>query len=289
MRKALVAGIVGLGVLAGCISSQQPVANEYFYMEYSPTTNAIVDKALLACELEGVQAVPANIQTSSTPVYTSPMNCGPDYLGNITCTGGYTSGGQVSSYDANTKLRYKVSAQCMASAGISLAEAPSCPQNDLKKDRYKYNISALDILVIEFTNKTLSGLTMPPQKDTCIQPGEHDTMENSQTNSLLAYYKNWAEMNSPEDLRQKEKYRKIYMEARRPDAIKVNVFSMESEIKFCTGQIDEQGFLETIKQQWEMIGLEKSSDEMKAMFDTRSLYKNTCILGDATKSHNGWE
>jgi len=289
MRKAVVGGFVGFGLLTGCISSPQPVSPDYYFLKHSPTTNAIVNKALLACELEGVQSVPANIQTSSTPTYTSPMTCGPDFLGNITCTGGYSSGGQVSSYDANRNLRYKVSAQCMVNSGISLAEAPACPNDNMKKDRYKYDLSALDILVIEFTNEVLSGLTMPPAKDTCIEPGEHGTMENSKTNSLLAYYKNWAEMNSTEDLRLKEKYRQAYIEARRSDVIKRNVFNMEEDIKFCTGQIDEGDYIESIKKMWEMIGLEKSSADIEAMFDTSSLYKNTCVLGDVTKSHKGWD
>ena len=290
MRKALAVGVVGLGLLAGCTSNEQQVAPGYFYLKQTAASAAAVNKALVSCKLEAVQAVPANVQTTSTPTYTSPVNCSSGYNGQINCYGGYTSGGQVSSYDVNSDLRDKVITQCYNNSGIVSATVPACPKKDVHQDRYKYNISALDILVIEHTNRTLSGVTQPPLVDTCIEPGgEYSIINNAKTNSLLAYYKNWSEMNSEMDLTIKEVFRKQFRATRTPAAIKLSVFAVEAEIKFCTGQTDEQDFLEYIGQHWELIGLEKSSDEIEAMFDTSSLYKNTCVLGDATKSHKGWD
>ena len=285
MRKALIAGVFGAGLLGGCMSSQEPVAEGYFYIAETAATNADVNKRLLSCGVKGAQEVPANVLTSSTPVYSSPATCGPDFLGNMSCNGGYISGGQVSSYDANEELRRKVVRQCLREARVTATDAPPCPTKDQKKNRFDYGLSALDILVLEWANETVQGITYPPQKYTCVEPGGFSTTYNPNTNDLILFYKNWATMLSAEDEILKQKYRKAYKETRSSSIVKNRISAMELDRKLCTGKISVDGYLEEIRQSWkDVIGLSKSKEEMKQLYNIKTLFQSVCEFGNLNLS-----
>ena len=286
MRKALVAGIVGLGLLGGCMTSQEPVAEGYFYVAKTATTNAEVNKRLLSCEIRGSQEVPANVLTSSTPVYSSPATCGTDFLGNISCSGGYISGGTVSSYDVNEELRRKVIRQCLLDSGLTASDAPPCPTKDKKKNRFDHGLSALDIVVLEWANKIKQGITHPPQKYTCVEPGgDYSVTDNPNTNDLILFYKNWATMLDAEDEIAKQNYRKAYKETRSQFAVKSRVTGMELDMKLCTGKINADEYLEAIRQRWKQeINLTKSKEEMEQIFNTKTLSQSVCEFGNVNES-----
>lgn len=286
MHKTLVAGIVGLSLLSGCMTSQEPVAEGYFYVANTATTNAEVNKRLLSCEVRGSQEVPANVLTSSTPVYSSPATCGPDFLGNMSCSGGYISGGTVSSYDVNEELRRKVIRQCWRESSLTATDAPPCPTKDQKKNRFDHGLSALDILVLEWANKTTQGITHPPKKYTCVEPGgDYSVTDNPNTNDLILFYKNWATMLDAEDEIAKQNYRKAYKETRSRFNVKSSVSGMELDMNLCTGKIDADGYLEAIRQSWKQeINLTQSKEEMEQIFNTKTLFQSVCEFGDVSKS-----
>ncbi|WP_111429951.1 hypothetical protein [Rhodobacteraceae bacterium DSL-40] len=82
------------------------------------------------CQVEATQRVPAQIQYSQTPAYTTPASVTCNQYGTQTfCnqTGGQTYGGEMQSYDANAGLRQQVHLQCMARKGYQLVNLPACP------------------------------------------------------------------------------------------------------------------------------------------------------------------
>ena len=131
MYKALIAGIVGLGLLSGCIKSPpQP-----FYLKTGSTSQEH-NRILLKCEVEAAQKIPVSNQASTTPVfttptYTTPVSCYSGYGGYVTCSGGQTTGGQtyggnVVISDANLGLRQRLQDQCMADKGYILRNLKPC-------------------------------------------------------------------------------------------------------------------------------------------------------------------
>ena len=82
------------------------------------------------CQVEAVQRVPAQVQTTQTPVYTTPVSTTCNQIGTQTfCNqmGGQTYGGQTQSYDVNSGLRQQVHSQCMAKKGYRYLNIPACP------------------------------------------------------------------------------------------------------------------------------------------------------------------
>ena len=82
------------------------------------------------CQVEAVQRVPAQVQTTQTPAYTTPVSTTCNQIGTQTfCNqmGGQTYGGQTQSYDVNAGLRQQVHLQCMARKGYQYLNIPACP------------------------------------------------------------------------------------------------------------------------------------------------------------------
>ena len=112
MRKALVVGVFGLGLLGGCMQSSP----QLFYLK-TGSVGQEHNRILLKCEVEAAQQVPVNNQTSTTPVfttptYTTPVSCYTGYGGYTTCSGGQTMGGQT--YGGNVVTsEFSCAATCM--------------------------------------------------------------------------------------------------------------------------------------------------------------------------------
>ena len=97
------------------------------------------------CAVAASQQVPSAMAVAQTPVYTTPTYASPTYTScygygyGASCTttggqisGGQTYGGQVYSYDANSQLRQRVVAQCMAQKGYANYSFPTCTAEDVK-------------------------------------------------------------------------------------------------------------------------------------------------------------
>ena len=82
------------------------------------------------CQVEAAQRVPAQMQVTQTPTYTTPVSTMCNQIGTQTfCnqTGGQTYGGEIQSHDANAGLRQQVHLQCMAKKGYRYVNIPACP------------------------------------------------------------------------------------------------------------------------------------------------------------------
>lgn len=131
MRINLNCGLAAIFLVAGC--SGETTNSAYMYRE-KPTTKTQKASAMLQCEVYSTKEVPASNQTSvtpqyRTPTYTTPVNCYTGYGGYTSCTGGQTYGGNivggnVSTTDANSGLRYRLYKSCMAEKGYKTTEFP---------------------------------------------------------------------------------------------------------------------------------------------------------------------
>ena len=121
MRKAVVAGLVGVGLLAGCMT---PAPLRYYLKTGSNSLTH--NEAQLECEVAAAQSVPVSNQVSTTPTFTTPVTCSPGFGGSVTCNGGQTFGGNVVTHDANLDLRVRLESQCMANKGYTVRYLPNC-------------------------------------------------------------------------------------------------------------------------------------------------------------------
>jgi len=130
MRKAVVIGIVGIGLLTGC----QAATNSVYKYRDKPTTKFQKAEALLSCEVSAAKEIPVSNQTSTTPTfrtptYTTPVSCYTSYGGYTSCSGGQTTGGQtfggnLVTQDANLDLRGRVYEQCLVEKGYKTTPFP---------------------------------------------------------------------------------------------------------------------------------------------------------------------
>ena len=122
MQKTFLAAVAPVA-LTGCL------ALETYYKEGATVTR--LDRDLTNCQVIAAQQVPANTQIGMTPVYTTPISTSC-YGYTCTTTGGNVYGGDLYSYDANSGLRNKVTAQCMSSQGYEYVEIQPCTSQQLK-------------------------------------------------------------------------------------------------------------------------------------------------------------
>jgi hypothetical protein len=88
-----------------------------------------LEQMLTSCQVYAAQQVPANIRTSTTPAYTTPVQTYCNNIGGFTScnsTGGQTYGGDTYSTDVNSSLRAKVLNQCYAQNGIGYYTFSPC-------------------------------------------------------------------------------------------------------------------------------------------------------------------
>lgn len=121
MRKTVAIGIIGVGLLAGCMTPE-PMP---FYLK-TGSTPIQHNEAQLECEVTAAQSVPVSNQISTTPTFTTPISCSPGYGGYVTCSGGQKLGGNVVTNDANLDLRVRLETQCMANKGYTVRYLPNC-------------------------------------------------------------------------------------------------------------------------------------------------------------------
>jgi hypothetical protein len=112
-------------------------------------------KDVLDCNVLAVKEVPANNQSSTTPVYTvpkftPPVYCSTGYLGMTTCSGGQTIGGQtfggnLVTKDVNSNLRLKVFEECLKNKGYKFTDTPipQCKNNQIPKAYFNKNYNPL--------------------------------------------------------------------------------------------------------------------------------------------------
>ena len=108
-------------VLSGC--GGNPVL-----LPYKPNvTKAVANKELLDCQVKAANAVPSSISTYTTPKITTPMQCETDpFFGNVSCSGGQTTGGNTVSRDLNANLRGRYVEQCLMDKGYTILSYPHC-------------------------------------------------------------------------------------------------------------------------------------------------------------------
>ena len=123
MRNVLAA--LSLLAVAGC----QTTTVQYAYKPNTSVTQK--DRDSLECEVYATRLINPNVQTGTTPTFTTPTQTNCYTIGNsVQCytTGGQTTGGQAYSYDANAALRQDVVQQCMADRGYTFSAIPICPE-----------------------------------------------------------------------------------------------------------------------------------------------------------------
>mgnify|MGYP003631533907 CR=1 FL=1 len=129
------AALISSVILFGCATTPATQTilwadSKSFSQQQSDVTN---------CQISALREIPRAMAVGTTPTYTTPVYTTPTstqcYGGGYyaTCTstggnvsGGQTYGGQVYSYDANSKLRDQVAAQCVANKGYQLLTYPTC-------------------------------------------------------------------------------------------------------------------------------------------------------------------
>lgn len=135
MKRSLLAFCLA-GLLAGCAG---PV--DLWYKPGVP--RGASSSLLLQCRVTASQQVPANTQYATTPVQVIPGRTVCRNSGNVTkCyqSGGYVTGGETYSFDANAPLRDNVVAQCMNMQGYQAVELRRCEDKDLKGGVQDYTI-----------------------------------------------------------------------------------------------------------------------------------------------------
>jgi len=118
-------------VLSSCIAGEPFVA-----AWREGATAAEAREAQTDCMIEAANRVPQQIQSYTTPVYTTPSNVQCNRIGNyVSCQqyGGQVYGGQTQIYDANTRLRDMATAQCLSRRGFGIATIPACTSEQKKK------------------------------------------------------------------------------------------------------------------------------------------------------------
>ena len=130
MRKGVVAGIVGVGLLAGCATLG--TNSNYLYKD-TPTTRSEKADDVLTCKVSAANEVPVSNQSSTTPTWTTPVITSPVSCytsgGYTNCTGGVTTGGQTMggnlvTMDVNRELRSRVEDRCLANKGYIRTSFP---------------------------------------------------------------------------------------------------------------------------------------------------------------------
>ena len=145
MHKVLVAGIVGLGLLAGCGLT----ANTSYLYKSKPVTLGEKNDHMFACKLEAAQAVPTDNVTSRTPTWTTPVSC--NTIGTYTsCSGGQTYGGNLITNDRNQALRTEYENRCQAKKGYVRTSSP-IPMCDGKR------VKAANITMESIVHKPVEG------------------------------------------------------------------------------------------------------------------------------------
>lgn len=136
-------------ILTGCMAALSPVP----YQEGKTAKQSNND--LLDCNVSATQKVPVNTGVYTTPRYTTPLNCNTS-LGNTTCTGGQTYGGNVGSYDSNARLRQQVTIQCLENKGYAMVNYKPCPNDVKKKHKQKLSgsVGTLDYQLISPYNNS---------------------------------------------------------------------------------------------------------------------------------------
>lgn len=117
--------------LSACVASEPFVAA---WREGATATEA--REAQTDCMIEAANRVPQQIQSYTTPVYTTPSNVQCNRIGNyVNCQqyGGQVYGGQTQIYDANVRLRDMATAQCLSRRGFGVVTIPACTSEQAKK------------------------------------------------------------------------------------------------------------------------------------------------------------
>ena len=131
MLRALIFGIMSIGLLSGCFvndtSNDMP---SFYYSKTTPSGNQIVEK-LKNCAVESFQKVPARTIVDTSPTYNMPINCST--IGTQTRCSGGSYGGRVSSYDENDTLRDYARMQCLEKVDVyrsyGIGQSKSCPKS----------------------------------------------------------------------------------------------------------------------------------------------------------------
>lgn len=281
MRLGLTFVIFLNGFLSACAQPSEEVAEAYLYrINAEGSTLTAIDDLLLSCQIEAAQTIPANNQTSSAPIWSSPTSCRPDFSGNVRCTGGQVSGGQISTYDANKDLRSKFLTKCIIKAGLKPAFVQECPKKLTGPEKYTFGLSPLDMLTIKYLNSRMSKTVSPPNEYTCIEPGDFSLTQNPRTNNLLLFHKSWSQMNSEKDLILKEHARDEYRTDPYVHAhFSANIVVMNDKIDFCTNVISQEDFIKRIRSVWNIhLGGDFSLEDVKKAIDIDNLKTDTCGL-----------
>jgi hypothetical protein len=139
MRSAAL--IFSFVFLTSCVASEPFVA-----AWREGATAAEASGAQTDCMIEAANRVPQQIQSYTTPVYTTPSNVQCNTYGNyVSCQqyGGQVYGGQTQIYDANVRLRDMATAQCLARRGFSVATIPACTTEQTKKGLVSFSSGRL--------------------------------------------------------------------------------------------------------------------------------------------------
>lgn len=126
-----------LALLLSFVFLSACVASEPFVAAWREGATAAEARAAQTdCMIEAANRVPQQIQSYTTPVYTTPSNVQCNRIGNyVNCQqyGGQVYGGQTQIYDANVRLRDMATAQCLSRRGFSVATIPACTTEQTKK------------------------------------------------------------------------------------------------------------------------------------------------------------
>lgn len=242
--------IISTILLSACQSTN---GSKIYYASEDLTTKGI-NQGLKQCKLESISKVPANTVVTTSPSYTTPVQCNTIF-GNISCTGGDTYGGNVSSYDANAGFREEIRDDCLSEKGIiQLSDLPKCETWSLG-GYYDGRLSAEELAAIQvgFENSLFTNqITEHYKKATafnryCLITPATDTMAGV-TTRLASFPSNFLKSTSAERQGTVMINRWSYDEYPIPSHILFDDFdgvvaSMQARIDFCTGKITEEELL----------------------------------------------
>ncbi|MDA9337414.1 hypothetical protein N9Q67_01785 [Planktomarina temperata] len=268
-------------ILFVAVTSCQRTDESNYYYASEQGDRIKISQGLKQCKLEALSKVPVSTVVQSSPTYTTPVQCNKIF-GNISCVGGDTYGGHISSYDANDGFRRQIESECIANKGIFKLVLPKCEKWSLG-GWYDGRLTASELAAIRvgyLTNMHRNFITKVYKPETmfnryCLWLPAQGVFEGM-TMRLANFPENFVNATDEE--------RKGYIIAMKRYAYKgvaINidrlsypefsdlVASMQARIDFCSGEISAE---QLFSRYWP-TPLDESSIKIK------SLKKDLCING----------
>ena len=295
MGLRLTAGILTLGLLAGCLEGNSTDDVPSFYYSNTSPKGSNITKKLKDCAVESFQKVPARTVVNSSPRYNTPIRCNT-FGTQTSCTGG-SYGGQVSSYDENDSLRDDVRMQCLKKVDVHrsyvFGQNKSCPKGFTQGGFggwFDGRLKAQELAKMQVGQYLNWGYNSEPKQDkflkSCVVNPSLSSTSRGTVSRLIDFPENFVKL-SAEDRAylvatakyQYPKLTKRFRSLNTAMTFESLTKKMQANIDFCTKKIGVAEFAQELR----IIissepGFQNANSDMKLFSDVS--FKNLCIDGN---------